>query len=95
MAFSWEAVGSAASLFPRLDADIDLAPFGTDQTAISLGGRYEPPAGSFGRLADELLLHRIAGSTIRAFLNGICARLGDREPAAVSSEADSGGSPAP
>jgi hypothetical protein len=80
LAFSWQAVGSTASLFPRLDADLDVAPFGTDQTVVSLGGRYVPPAGALGRVADELVLHRLAGSTLRAFLNGLAERLttGDR-----------------
>ena len=74
VAFWWEATGDA-SLFPRLDADIEVAPFGTNQTAISLQGRYDPPAGALGRMADQVLLHRIAESTIRAFLESICAAL--------------------
>jgi hypothetical protein len=75
LAFGWEAVGSAASLFPRLDADLDVAPFGTDQTVVTLTARYQPPAGSLGRLADELILHRLARSTLRAFLRELCEGL--------------------
>lgn len=87
LAFSWEALGGAASLFPRLDADLELAPFGTDQTVVSVRGRYEPPAGCLGRVADDLMLHRLAGSTLRAFLSGVCARL------TVPLEASDGGTP--
>lgn len=75
VAFSWEAKGGT-SLFPRLDADLEVAPFGTGQTVVALRGRYDPPAGPLGRRADELLLHRLAESTIRAFLDRVCACLG-------------------
>jgi hypothetical protein len=76
VAFSWET--GERSLFPRLDADFEVVRFGPQQTLISLRGRYEPPAGEFGRHADELLAHRIAESTLRAFLDGVCARLSAR-----------------
>ena len=72
VAFTWEAAGQS-SLFPRLDADIEVAPFGLGQTMVALRGRYEPPAGSWGIHADEVLLHRLAESTVRAFLDGVCA----------------------
>lgn len=67
---SWEAHGGA-SLFPRLDADLEVAPFGADQTVLTLRGTYDPPAGRTGKLADELLLHRVAASTVRAFLEAM------------------------
>ncbi|MGH9047532.1 MAG: hypothetical protein ACRDVW_09515 [Acidimicrobiales bacterium] len=74
VAFSWKATGGA-SLFPRLDADLEAAPFGPEQTVVTLRGRYEPPAGSLGRIADQLLFHRLAESTVRDFLDGVCANL--------------------
>lgn len=74
VAFSWE-VQSGESLLPRLEADLEVAPFGTDQTVLALRGCYEPPAGRLGRLADQLLLHRLAESTVRAFLEAVCAGL--------------------
>lgn len=74
VAFSWEAAGGA-SLFPRLDADLEATPFGPEQTVLALRGRYEPPAGLLGRLADQLLSHRLAESTIRDFLDNVCASL--------------------
>ena len=36
--FSWEAHGGA-SLFPRLDADLEVAPFGADQTVLTIGSQ--------------------------------------------------------
>lgn len=74
IAFSWEAHG-AASLFPQLDADLEAAPFGPDETVLTVRGTYDPPAGRPGKVVDELLLHRIAESTIRAFLDALCAEL--------------------
>lgn len=74
VAFSWSATG-AASLFPQLDADLEVAPFGLARTEIVLRARYAPPGGSIGRGADRLLLHRVAESTLRAFLSRICDQL--------------------
>ena len=74
LAFSWEASGSA-SLFPRLDADLEVAPLGAEGTQLILRARYEPPWGVLGRGVDKVLLHRVAESTVRAFLARICAGL--------------------
>ncbi|MCU1493620.1 MAG: hypothetical protein JWO62_1384 [Acidimicrobiaceae bacterium] len=78
LAFSWEAHGGA-SLFPRLDADLAVAPLGMGQTQIVLRARYEPPGGALGRNVDRLLLHRVAESTLRAFLERLCSGLDGRE----------------
>jgi hypothetical protein len=77
MAFSWEASGTS-SLFPQLDADLEAAPLGADRTQLALRARYEVPGGLLGRGVDHLLLHRVAESTIRAFLNQICEALEGR-----------------
>lgn len=70
VAFSWESAGAAA-LFPRLEADIEVTSYGTSETSLTLRGRYDPPAGPLGRRLDELVLHRIALATIRAFLDSV------------------------
>jgi hypothetical protein len=96
VAFSWKAEGGE-SLFPRLDADIEIAPFGVDRTTLELRGRYEPPAGNLGRVADKLLLHRLAESTVRAFLGSVCGAVADRSgigdgaPTVPRAEAERGG----
>lgn len=59
LAFSWQATGSG-SLFPALDADLELSPLGEGRTELTLRGRYQPPGGALGRRIDELLLHRLA-----------------------------------
>jgi hypothetical protein len=74
LSFSWQAHGGT-SLFPRLDADLEVAPFGPGHSALTLRGTYDPPGGVLGKLADELVLHRVACATLRAFLEALCARL--------------------
>ena len=74
VALSWEPT-TTTSLFPHLDADIEVAPCGTSETSLTLRGRYEPPAGAPRRRGDQLLLHRLAESTGRAFLANIADEL--------------------
>lgn len=74
VAFMRRAVGGA-SLLPRLEADLEVAPFGSDRTNLALRETYDPPAGLVGRRIDELLLHRLAESTVRAFLDSVGASL--------------------
>lgn len=74
--FTWKASGGA-SLFPSLDADLDVAPFGSRRTSVTLRGNYQPPAGLIGRQIDQLLLHRLAEATVRAFLGNVCSCLGE------------------
>ena len=74
LAFSWQATGTG-SLFPALDADLELSPLGEDRTELLVMGRYQPPGGPLGRRMDELLLHRLADATVRAFLSRLAARL--------------------
>jgi hypothetical protein len=70
--FCWSA-SDEASLFSRLDADLEIGPLGPRQSQLVIRARYEPPGGAIGRGVDRVLLHRLAESTLRAFLTGICA----------------------
>ena len=74
LAFSWRATG-AATLFPVLDADLEVSPLGEGRSELALRGRYEPPGGLVGRSLDQLLLHRLADATLRAFLTYLAAAL--------------------
>ena len=73
---SWEATGLSV-LFPRLEADLEIAPLGATITQITLRGRYEPPLGKPGRLLDEALLHRVAEATARSFLKRLAQAIED------------------
>lgn len=74
ISFTWDAQGGA-SLFPHFDADLEVAPLGSDQTVLTIRGTYDPPAGWLGRAVDDLVLHRLAQSTVRAFLDALCSQL--------------------
>ncbi|MBV8445626.1 MAG: hypothetical protein JOZ92_06890 [Candidatus Dormibacteraeota bacterium] len=74
----WWASGATA-LFPRLDADLEIAPLGAQQTQLTLMGRYDPPFSVVGRHADSLLLHRVAEGCVRTFLTLVALRVGSAE----------------
>ena len=71
----WHAVGPGASLLPAMEADLELAPAGPGSTQIQLYGTYTPPLEAAGRRLDRLLLHRVAQSTVRAFLHHLAQDL--------------------
>ncbi|HEV8652865.1 MAG TPA: hypothetical protein VG276_26625 [Actinomycetes bacterium] len=67
---TWKAV-KGGSLFPTLDADIEVGPLGPERTQLSINGRYQPPLGRLGRAADRVLLHRVAEATVKDFLDRV------------------------
>ena len=74
MPFQWSATGPT-ELFPVMQADLEIAPLGAEQSQLRLSGSYDPPLGSFGRQLDRLLLHQLAESTVRALLKQLVAAL--------------------
>ena len=70
----WWAPG-ATRLYPHLDGDLEFAPLGSRSTQITLMGSYDPPFGFVGRRADVMLLHRVAETSIRAFLAHVARNL--------------------
>jgi hypothetical protein len=74
----WTASGHAG-LFPALDADIEIAPLGTDRAQLAMSARYVPPLGAVGRTIDRALLSRVAEATLKDFLDRVAdAIVGDR-----------------
>ena len=71
---SWTPRGSEL-LFPRLDADIEVAPLGAGRTQLSMSARYRPPLGVVGKALDKALLHRVAEATIKDFVDRMAERL--------------------
>jgi hypothetical protein len=65
---SWKPAG-LDSLFPRLDADVEVGELGPERTQLSISARYTPPLGSLGRVLDRALLHRVAEATVKDFLD--------------------------
>jgi hypothetical protein len=65
---TWEATGPG-TLFPRMDADLELASLGPHRTQLSISATYAPPLGPLGQLIDRALLHRLAEATVKDFLD--------------------------
>ncbi len=80
---AWRATGPEA-LFPALDADIEIAPLGESCTQLSISARYRPPLGVVGRAVDRLLMHRVAESTVRAFLESMARAIEESDRSAAA-----------
>jgi hypothetical protein len=65
---TWHATG-VETLFPSLEADLEVAALGASRTQLSVSARYRPPLGPVGRVIDRALLHRVAEATIKDFLD--------------------------
>jgi hypothetical protein len=78
LAIRWEATGPGGVLFPVLDADLTMAPYGERVTLLALTGAYRPPLGAMGTALDRAILHRVATATIRAFLSQVARRIIDQ-----------------
>lgn len=62
---------AGAGLFPALEADLEVAPLGTNRTQLAMSARYVPPLGALGRAIDRALLFRVAEATIKDFLDRV------------------------
>ena len=71
---SWEATG-LRSMFPLLDGEVEVAPLDEQSSRLTFSGSYTPPWGQVGATLDRALLHRVATSTVRSFLNQIASNL--------------------
>jgi len=78
----WQAAGTGGGLFPALDADITVAPFGESRTLIALAGVYRPPLGPVGAALDRVVLRRVAVATVRRFVRRVDEAIAD--PAAAT-----------
>ena len=73
---SWKATG-APGLFPQMNADLTVARIGPELTQLAFRGSYEAPGGSIGQAIDEALLHRIAESSVKGFVDRIGDEIGN------------------
>jgi len=81
----WQAAGTGSGLFPALDADITVAPYGEAATLIALAGVYRPPLGPVGAALDRVVLRRVAVATVRQFVRRVEEAIAD--PAAATAPA--------
>lgn len=70
----WDATGSPG-LFPRMLADLIVAPLGSSRAQLTFRGSYEPPLGPVGEVLDRALLHRVAEASVKAFMDRIASAL--------------------
>ena len=65
-------------LFPVLAATLEIAPVASGPrptTQLLLAGRYGPPLGRLGALADTVAGHRVVLESVERFLDGLTDRL--------------------
>jgi hypothetical protein len=84
---SWKATG-VESLFPLLEADLIVEAVGDTMTQITLRGSYQPPLGPIGRLLDRALLHRLAESCVKDFMDRIKEALDSGRAESVAESAE-------
>ena len=70
----WEAAAHAG-LFPVLDGDLEVARLDDGHCRLAIKASYRPPLEVLGRFLDTVALHRVAESTVRAFLRLLAERL--------------------
>jgi hypothetical protein len=82
----WVATGAAGTMFPQLDGNLELAPEGEEASTLTLAGAYRAPLAAVGATMDRVLLNRVAGASIRRFLNEVADDLADEasQPAATA-----------
>ena len=73
----WEDA-ARPGLFPILDATLEVAPVRAGRrvtTQLGLLGRYRPPLGRLGSLADDLAGHRVVIESVDRFLDDLVERI--------------------
>jgi hypothetical protein len=67
---TWRATGPTA-LFPRMQADLVVAPIGVQSTSLVFEGTYEPPFGFVGGAFDRLVMNRVAEMTVKIWVDRV------------------------
>jgi hypothetical protein len=62
----WEPADTT-TLFPLIEADLEVEPIDAERTMVSLLGLYQPPLGKLGEAVDRILLHRLAEAAFDRF----------------------------
>ena len=84
-------------LFPVLTATLEIVPVASGRhrtTQLGLLGRYEPPFGRLGALADSLAGSRLVFESVERFLDNLVERLERDLPEPPLAPEDAGVSPA-
>lgn len=77
----WQATGPPI-LFPAMEADLVVASVGPSLSQLTFRGFYTPPLGRLGRTLDRAVMHRIAESVVKHFVDRIAISVaGELAPA--------------
>jgi hypothetical protein len=68
LAMTWQPTG-VGTLFPVLEAELEVGALGGRRTQLALNASYRPPLRVVGHALDRALLHRVAEATIKDFLD--------------------------
>lgn len=71
---TWRAA-SGPALFPIFEADVEIAELEAEKIQLSISARYKPPLGALGKAIDRALLHRVAETTVKDFLDHVGEKL--------------------
>ncbi len=67
---TWRATGPTM-LFPRMAADLVVAPIDEKSTSFVFEGTYEPPLGFVGGAFDRLVMNRLAEMTVKIWVDRV------------------------
>lgn len=73
---TWKATGPTV-LFPRMQADLVVAPIGSHSTSLVFEGIYEPPFGFVGGAFDRLVMNRVAEMTVKIWVDRVASMVAD------------------
>jgi hypothetical protein len=71
---SWIAIGGPP-IFPKMEGTLHAEPDGPGTTRLTLNACYDPPMGTFGKLIDRTMMHRIAAMTMTDFVDRLARAL--------------------
>ena len=69
---SWQATGGPP-LFPDMEGDLEIEPFGPVRSQLTLSVTYGSPTGALGDAIDRVALHRLADAAVERFVHRLAA----------------------
>jgi len=89
--FRWSATGPGGTLFPVLDANLEVSPepigdSSHPRTRLRLVGSYTAPLGPVGSVLDHVMLHHVATRTTKTFLVRLARQLLPSEQHAITED---------
>jgi len=70
----WKATWPSGA-YPCFDGELELTRQTDGSAELWLVGRYRPPLGTIGKALDRVVLHPLAGDSVRHMLDTIASRL--------------------